>query len=96
MDRLETILGTDKMESDLLAVSSKHAATESEVLDGQEKYPLSVNRHPHLTTSVSSSPTQCGESPSCYLSILPTPLPLYCNLTVSFSFLSLDFGVLEG
>lgn len=44
---------------------------------------------------MSSSPTQCGESPSCYFSILPTPLPLYCNPTVSFSFLSLDFGGLE-
>lgn len=59
---------------------------------GREITP-SVNTHPHYTIvpPVSSSPTQCGKSLSCYLPILPSPLSLYCNTTVSPPFLSLAF-----
>lgn len=86
--------GRDQMERDLLAVSSQHIATESEVGMGQRNHPQCKYTSPvrHCTASVSSSPTQCGKSPSCYLPILPSPLPLYCNPTVSPSFLSLAFG----
>lgn len=61
--------------------------------DGAEKSPCKyTSPRRHCTTSASSSPTQCGKSPSCYLPILPSPLPLYCNPTVSPPFRSLDLG----
>lgn len=85
------------MESDCPAVSSQHIATESEV--GMEKRNRpSVNIHPchaFVPVSVPSSPTQCGKTPSSHLSILPSPLPLYWNLTVSPSFLSSALGFLH-
>lgn len=84
--QLKDMSGQDKMESSCFLLAYRHWVRGG---DGAEKCTSPLH---HCTSSASSSPTQCGKSPSCYLPVLPSSLPLYCSPTVSPSFLSLDFG----